>query len=131
MAHNIPLEMLDKYAQILTKKQAQMLYEHKLRKNYKKPLYESMRYQSNKYNNIMLTEDMLNEAKTDIGSVIDKYVNKYGLQYNIFKRGIHLYTPLLENYVCLLTDLIKNGFKRKSLINAVITKEDKKIIKNL
>lgn len=131
MGHNIPLEMLDKYAQTLTKRQAQMLYEHKCNKKYKKPLYENMRYQSNKNNNIMLTADMLDEAKTDIGSVIDKYANKYALQYNIFKRGIHLYTPLLENYVYLLTDLIKDGFSKRSLMNAVVTKEDKKIIKNL
>ena len=131
MAHNIPLEILDKYAQTISKKQANMLYEHKFNKKYKKPLYENMRYQSVKSNNIMLTEDMLNEAHTDIGSVIDRYVDKYALQYNIFKRGIHLYTPLLEHYVCLLTDLIKNGFSKKSLINAASTKEDKKIIKNL
>ena len=38
---NIPLSVLDAYAQRLTSKQAHMLYENKMQKPYKKALYEN------------------------------------------------------------------------------------------
>ena len=131
MAHNIPLQILDEYAKSLTNKQAKMLYEHKLNKKYRKRLNEGMQYQSNKSNNIMLTEFMIKKAKTNIGTIIERYANKYGVQYNIFNNGIHLYTPLYENYVCLLSDLINDGFDRGLLIQMVKTEDEKQLIKKL
>ena len=131
MAHNIPLQILDEYAKSLSNKQAKMLYERKLNKKYKKQLNEGMEYQSNDSNHIMLTEFMISKAKTNIGTIIEKYANKYGMQYNIFNNGIHLYTPLYENYVCLLSDLVNDGFDKGLLITMVNTEDEKELIKNL
>ena len=108
-----------------------MLYERKLNKKYKKQLNEGMEYQSNDSNHIMLTEFMISKAKTNIGTIIEKYANKYGMQYNIFNNGIHLYTPLYENYVCLLSDLVNDGFDKGLLITMVNTEDEKELIKNL
>lgn len=131
MAHNIPLQILDEYAKCLTNKQANMLYERKLNKKYRKQLNEGMEYQTNESNHIMLTEFMISKAKTNIGSIIERYTNKYDVQYNVFNNGIHLYTPLYENYVGLLSELIRDGFDKGLLISMVNTEDEKQLIKKL
>lgn len=131
MAHNIPLNILDEYAKTITSKQANMLYEHANNKKYQKKLLEGKEYQSSKNCEIFLTEFMINEAKTTIGEVIDRYVNKYGLQYNVFNNSIHLYSPLIENYTALLKDLVNNGFRKDLLATMVKTNAEKEMIKKL
>ena len=131
MAHNIPLQILDEYAKSLSTKQAEMLYEHKLNRKYKKSLNEGKEYQTNKNSNIFLTQLMLNEAHMTIGEVIDKFVEKHDLQYNIFNNGIHLYTPYNEDYNMLLSDLVENGFSKDLLISMANTQKEKEMIQKL
>lgn len=131
MANNIPLNILDEYAKCLTTKQANMLYESKLNKKYKKILNEGKEYQSLTNNNIMLDKQTLKEMCLTSGNIIDRYVNKLGLQYNVFNGGIHLYTPLIESYVALLTNLMNEGLTKEKLMSLVYTEKDKNIIKNL
>lgn len=131
MAHNIPLNILDEYAKSLTATQANKLYERKLNKKYEKHLYEEMEYQTSQNNHIMLTEHIIKKAKTNVGDIIEKFANKYDMQYNVFNNGIHLYTPLYENYMHLLIDLVNNGFDKNLLITMVNNENDKQLIKKI
>ena len=131
MANNIPLNVLDDYAMTLTTNQVKMLYENKCQKKYKKPLYEHLKYQNDNNYKIYLTEQILNKANKSLDDILLNYINKYDLQYNIVNEGINLYTPLAENYLSLLENLVQDGFKKSSLKNNVNTKFAKHYLNKL
>lgn len=118
---NIPLNILDEYAKVISSKQANMLYESKCNKKYKKPLYENKKYQSDDNYNLYLSSFTLDEANSSIEKALSKYVSKHNLQYNIVDDGVYLYTPMAENYMSLLENLVNDGFNVEALKNIVDT----------
>lgn len=131
MTHNIPLNILDEYAKIITSNQANMLYENKCNKKYKKKLYENKKYQSDEYYHIHLKNYILNDANISVTEALAKYANKFNLQYNILNDGIKFYTPITENYILLLKNLVNDGFNINSLCSVVESKNEKKFLKSL
>lgn len=108
--HSIPLNILDEYAKTISSKQVKMLYESKCNKKYKKVLYENMKYQNDKSYSIYLNDFTLDEANSSVDKALVRYVNKYKLQFNKVSDGVYLYTPLEENYISLLENLVQDGF---------------------
>ena len=131
MTNNIPLNVLDEYAKTITTKQSNMLYENKLNKKFKKPLYENLKYQNDDNFTLYLSSDIINEANSTLEKVLVRYVDKHHLQYNIVNKGVHLYTPMAENYLELLEHLIADGFNKNSLKKIVDTKPAKKHIEQV
>ena len=129
--HNIPLNVLDEYAKVLTTKQSNMLYENKCNKKYKKVLYEDKKYQSNSSYRIYLNAYTLDEANINVTKALARYVSKYNLQYNVVNDGVYLYTPLAENYMGLLENLVNDGFNVEALKNVVNVNEARKYLDNL
>lgn len=123
MAHNIPLNVLDEYAKTISSKQSKMLYESKCKKKYKKALYEGMEYQNDDSYSIYLNAYTLDEAKSSVDKALVRYVNKYHLQYNIVDDGVYFYTPMAENYMGLLENLVNDGFDAEVLKTIVDTQE--------
>ena len=119
--HNIPLNILDEYAKTISSKQANLLYESKCHKKYKKPLYEDKKYQSDNNYKIYLNTFTLDEANSSIEKALVRYVNKHHLQYNVVNDGVYLYTPMAENYMSLLENLVNDGFNPNVLKNIVDT----------
>ena len=117
--HNIPLNLLDEYAKAISSKQANMLYENKCHKKYKKHLYEDKKYQSDDNYHIYLNSYTLDEAHSSVETALSRYVSKYKLQYNVVDDGVYLYTPLPENYMSLLENLVNDGFNKEALKNIV------------
>lgn len=118
---NIPLNILDEYAKVISSKQANMLYESKCNKKYKKPLYENKKYQSDDNYKLYLNSFTLDEANSSVEKALSKYVSKHNLQYNIVDDGVYLYTPMAENYMSLLENLVNDGFNVEALKNIVDT----------
>ena len=129
--HNIPLNVLDEYAKVLTTKQSNMLYENKCNKKYKKELYENKKYQSNSSYKLYLNSYILNEANINVNTALARYVSKYNLQYNVVDNGVYLYTPMAENYMGLLENLIHDGFNKDALKNVVNTKAAKDYLEKI
>lgn len=123
MAHNIPLHILDEYAKTISQKQVNMLYENKCNKKYKKALYEDLKYQNDNSYSIYLNDFTLDEAELSVKKALVRYVNKHKLQYNVVSDGVYFYTPLEENYIALLEDLVNDGLDVDTLKNIV---EDQK-----
>ena len=118
---NIPLNILDEYAKVISSKQANMLYESKCNKKDKKPLYENKKYQSDDNYKLYLNSFTLDEANSSVEKALSKYVSKHNLQYNIVDDGVYLYTPMAENYMSLLENLVNDGFNVEALKNIVDT----------
>lgn len=118
---NIPLNILDEYAKVISSKQANMLYESKCNKKYKKPLYENKKYQSDDNYKLYLNSFTLDEANSSVEKALSKYVSKHNLQYNVVDDGVYLYTPMAENYMSLLENLVNDGFNVEALKNIVDT----------
>ena len=131
MAHNIPLNILDEYAKIISSKQANMLYESKCNKKFKKALYEGMEYQNDDSYSIYLNAYTLDEAKSSVDKALVRYVNKYKLQYNVVDDGVYLYTPMAENYMGLLENLVQDGFDVEVLKTIVDTQSAVVYLENL
>lgn len=119
MKHNIPLNILDEYAKVISSKQANMLYENKCQKKYKKRLYEDKAYQNDSNYHLYLSSYTLDEANSSIEKALIRYVSKHKLQYNIVDDGVYLYTPLPESYMSLLEHLVKDGFNVDALKHVV------------
>ena len=131
MAHNIPLNVLDEYAKTISSKQANMLYESKCNKKFKKALNEGMEYQNDDSYSIYLNAYTLDEAKSSVDKALVRYVNKYKLQYNVVDDGVYLYTPMAENYMGLLENLVQDGFDVEVLKTIVDTQEAAVYLENL
>lgn len=131
MAHNIPLNILDEYAKTISSKQANMLYESKCNKKFKKALYEGMEYQNDDSYSIYLNVYTLDEAKSSVDKALVRYVNKYKLQYNVVDDGVYLYTPMAENYMGLLENLVQDGFDVEVLKTIVDTQSAVVYLENL
>ena len=110
MKHNIPLNILDEYAKTISSKQVKMLYESKCNKKFKKALYENMKYQNDNSFSIYLNDFTLDEAHSSVDKALVRYVRKHKLQYNKVSDGVYFYTPLEENYISLLENLVQDGF---------------------
>jgi len=106
---NIPLNILDNYAKTISTKQANMLYEHKCNKKYKKSLYENLKYQNDNSYKLYLDSFTLDNINLSVNEALAKYVNKHQLQYNVVDSGVYLYTPEPENYLSLLENLVHDG----------------------
>ena len=119
MKHNIPLNILDEYAKVISSKQANMLYENKCQKKYKKHLYEDKAYQSDNNYHLYLSSYTLDEANSSVEKALIRYVSKHKLQYNIVDDGVYLYTPLPESYMSLLEHLVRDGFNVDALKHVV------------
>lgn len=131
MTHNIPLNILDEYAKTISSKQANMLYESKCNKKFKKALYEGMEYQNDDSYSIYLNAYTLDEAKSSVDKALVRYVNKYKLQYNVVDDGVYLYTPMAENYMGLLENLVQDGFDVEVLKTIVDTQSAVVYLENL
>lgn len=116
---NIPLNILDEYAKVLSYKQAKKLYESKINEKYKKVIYKGSEYQNKNSFSICLSNDMLNEAGINVNTALARYVDKHQLQYNCIKEGVKLYTPLVDNYISLLEHLMSDGITKKTLCENV------------
>ena len=119
MKHNIPLNILDEYAKTISSKQANMLYENKCQKKYKKRLYEDKAYQDDSNYHLYLSAYTLDEANSSVEKALIRYVSKHNLQYNVVDDGVYLYTALPENYISLLEHLVKDGFNANALKHVV------------
>ena len=128
---NIPLNILDTYAKTISTKQANMLYENKCNKKYKKPLYEHLKYQNDNSYKIYLNSFTLDEANLNVDKALARYVNKHQLQYNVVDDGVYLYTPMAENYMSLLEHLVNDGFDVNVLKNIVDTDSAVKYLESL
>ena len=131
MAHNIPLNVLDEYAKTISSKQVNILYESKCNKKFKKALYEGMEYQNDNSYSIYLNAYTLDEAKSSVDKALVRYVNKHKLQYNVVDDGVYLYTPMAENYMSLLENLVQDGFDVEVLKTIVDTQEAAVYLENL
>ena len=127
---NIPLNVLDEYAKLLTPKQVNKLYESKCNKKYKKPLYENKQYQSKDNYSVYLTNYILEKANSSITKVLTSYVNKFKLQYNIINEGVKLYTSNPLNYKELIEKLIDDKFNI-NLVKRVANKDYRKLIESI
>lgn len=116
---SIPLNILDEYAKIISYKQAKCLYESKLNKKYTKIIYKGTEYQNKNSFAICLNKDMLNEAGITVSKALARYVTKHNLQYNCINEGVYLYTPLVDNYISLLENLMSDGISKKTLCENV------------
>lgn len=116
---NIPLQVLDEYAKSISYKQAKRLYEAKCDNTYKKKIYKGTQYQNKNSFSIYLDNFVLNEANLSVNKALAKYVNKHNLQYNIVKEGVYFYTPLADNYMSLLENLVNDGIDKTALIQEV------------
>lgn len=131
MAHNISLQILDEYAKVITAKQANMLYESKCKKKFKKQLNEGMEYQNNDNFKVYLDLFTLDEANSSVEKALARYVNKYKLQYNVIKEGLYLYTPYEENYEGLLENLYNDGFDVEALKENVSSQSGRVFLEKL
>lgn len=116
---NIPLQVLDEYAKSISYKQAKRLYEAKCDNTYKKKIYKGTQYQNKNSFSIYLDNFVLNEANISVNKALSRYVCKHNLQYNIVKEGVYFYTPLADNYMSLLENLVNDGIDKNALIQEV------------
>ena len=82
-----------------------------------------MEYQNDDSYSIYLNAYTLDEAKSSVDKALVRYVNKYKLQYNVVDDGVYLYTPMAENYMGLLENLVQDGFDVEVLKTIVDTQE--------
>ena len=116
---NIPLSVLDAYAQRLTSKQAHMLYENKMQKPYKKALYEN---NSGKQLYKLYLDDYTIAEEVEMNKIefLMKLNENHGsvvnaLSYKIDEDGVTFSTSDRKVYSKLIGSLLNEGISDSTL----------------